>query len=77
MLEVKIITLDTTLFEGQADNITLPGAKGSFQVLKGHAPIVSNLVKGVVELSTHNESKRFEISGGIVEVLDNKIVVLV
>ncbi|MCO6495939.1 MAG: ATP synthase F1 subunit epsilon [Bacteroidetes bacterium] len=77
MLEVKIITPDTTLFEGNADAITLPGAKGSFQVLKGHAPVVSNLTKGEVKLEQNGKTETFSIDSGIVEVLNNKVIVLV
>ncbi|MCO5253810.1 MAG: ATP synthase F1 subunit epsilon [Bacteroidia bacterium] len=77
MLEIKIITPDTTLFEGNADSIILPGAKGSFQVLKGHAPVVSNLVKGNVEVGNGTKNESFAVEGGIVEVLNNKVIVLV
>jgi F-type H+-transporting ATPase subunit epsilon len=73
MLEVKIITPDTTLFEGQAEMVTLPGTNGSFQILNNHAPIVASLAKGEMKV----DKQSFEIKGGIVEVLNNKVMVLV
>lgn len=78
MLYVKIITPDSTLFEGNANAVTLPGANGSFQILNGHAPIVSSLVNGSIEINDEQNAKQsFDISGGIVEVLQNKVIVLV
>jgi F-type H+-transporting ATPase subunit epsilon len=78
MLHVKIITPDSTLFEGNANAVTLPGANGSFQILNGHAPIVSSLVNGSIEINDEQNAKQsFDITGGIVEVLQNKVIVLV
>jgi F-type H+-transporting ATPase subunit epsilon len=77
MIQVKIITPDATLFEGDATEVTLPGANGSFQVLTQHAPIISNLTKGQIKVSKDKHTETFEINGGIVEVLNNQIVILV
>jgi F-type H+-transporting ATPase subunit epsilon len=77
MLTIKIITPDETLFEGQAETVFLPGAKGRFQILDNHAPLVSNLAKGEIKLTSSGEEKTFDISGGVVEVLKNQVVVLV
>lgn len=78
MLEVQIITPDNTLFEGKVNTITLPGSMGSFQILNGHAPLISSLSQGVIEIKDeNNQNQSFTISGGIAEVLNNKVVVLV
>lgn len=71
-MKVEIITPDKRVFEGEADVVTLPGLNGSFQVLKGHAPMVSTLGKGT--LSADKQS--FIIDGGVVEILKNKVLVL-
>lgn len=77
MLQVKIITPDNTLFEGEASSVTLPGTNGSFQILNGHAPLVSSLGTGSVRVESTSNKKDFEIKGGIVEVLNNTVMVLV
>jgi F-type H+-transporting ATPase subunit epsilon len=79
MLKVRIITPDTTLFEGEATSVTVPGAKGSFQILVGHAPIVSNLIKGKVTISPKpaDGHDSFDIISGVVEVNHNEVIVLV
>lgn len=75
-MHLEIITPDKTLFEGEVDAATFPGSKGSFQVLKNHASLISSLDKGKVILRTNKEMQEILISGGIVEVLKNNIIVL-
>lgn len=76
-MQVDILNPDQTLFSGEANVVTLPGIKGSFQILNNHAPLISALSKGKVSIENGSEKKSFDINGGIVEVLKNKIVVLV
>jgi len=65
------------MFEGTAVQITLPGSNGSFQVLNSHAALVSNLVKGTIHVKTSTDNLKFDIQDGIVEILNNQVVVLV
>lgn len=76
---VEIITPDSTIFTG--DNvglIQLPGIDGSFEVLNNHAPLISVLRKGRIKLINKGEKEEqfFEINGGVIEVLNNKVLVL-
>lgn len=73
---VEVITPDNVLFSGEAISIKLPGSGGSFEALTNHAPLLSSLEKGTITVRTDNGDESFEISGGIVEVLNNKVVVL-
>ncbi len=76
-MQLDIITADKTLFSGEIEMVTLPGTDGTFQILKGHAALVSSLIKGqVVVKGTENGNQSFDIAGGIVEILNNKVVVL-
>jgi len=76
-MQLDIITADKTLFSGDIEMVTLPGTDGTFQILKGHAALVSSLSKGqVVVKGTENGNQSFDITGGIVEILNNKVVVL-
>ena len=75
-MQLDILTPDKTVFSGEVDSVTLPGSGGQFQVLKNHAALVSSLDKGSVKIKTIQGEQQFEISGGVVEVLNNKIVVL-
>jgi len=77
MMHLDILTPDKALFSGEVTSVVLPGSKGQFEVLKNHAAIVSSLDKGTVKVKTvDGNTETFEVSGGVVEVLDNKITVL-
>ena len=75
-MQLDIISPDKSLYSGEVTSVTLPGSKGSFQVLNNHAPIISSLDKGTVKVKDKEGEKTFDISGGIVEVLNNNIIVL-
>lgn len=76
-MHLEIITPDKKIFEGEVAIVTFPGSDGSFQVLNNHAPLVSLLKDGVVEYKTDNkETAQVAITGGVVEVLKNKVIVL-
>jgi F-type H+-transporting ATPase subunit epsilon len=75
-MQLDIITADKTIFSGEIDAVTLPGSNGSFQILKGHAAIISNLEKGKIVVKNKEGKQEFEVSGGVVEALNNKVVVL-
>lgn len=76
MIQISILTPDKSIYEGQVQSVTVPGSSGSFQILKDHAPIISTLVDGTVQLQTGNTEQRFEIKGGVVEVSENKVILL-
>ncbi len=75
-MHIDIITPDKKVLQSEADAVTLPGSKGSFQVLKNHADLISTLEEGKVVVKTGAENKTFMISGGVVEVYNNKVIVL-
>lgn len=76
-MHLEIITPDKKLFEGEATAASFPGSNGAFQVLNNHAAIISSLEKGELKVKTDaGNEESFVIDGGVVEVLDNKIVVL-
>ena len=75
-MHLEIITPEKKIFEGEVRIATFPGSDGSFQVLNGHAPLVSLLKQGVVEYKTKDSTNQVTITGGVVEVLKNKIIVL-
>ena len=76
-MKIEIVTPDKKIFDGEIKSVTVPGKKGSFQVLKDHAPIVSTLDSGTVRMVDQNNNEvSYEISGGVIEVKANKIILL-
>ena len=74
---VEIITPDAKLFEGEVKSIKLPGTDGGFEILNNHAPIISTLTTGEISIALdQGKTESFEIRGGVVEMQNNKIIVL-
>jgi F-type H+-transporting ATPase subunit epsilon len=76
-MHLEIITPDKKLFEDEVKSISLPGIDGGFGILDRHAPIISALKKGTIQVIDKQAAKHsFDVNGGVVEVLNNKVVVL-
>jgi F-type H+-transporting ATPase subunit epsilon len=74
---LEIITPDRKIFAGEVKLIQVPGTKGSFEILKNHAPIISSLEHGIVKIiDQQDEEEFFDIQGGVIEVMKNKVVIL-
>jgi F-type H+-transporting ATPase subunit epsilon len=74
-MTLKIISAEQIEFEGEVDQVTLPGALGSFQILNNHAALISSLVPGTMSYVVGEATEEREIKGGIVDVKDNVVSV--
>lgn len=75
-MKVIIVSPERTLYEGEADGVKLPGTKGRFEVLQGHAPLISTLKEGTVEC-VGKEPFSVAVTGGFVEVAQDVVSVCV
>jgi F-type H+-transporting ATPase subunit epsilon len=74
---LEIITPEKKVFEGEVNSVLLPGTNGQFEILNNHAPIISTLKKGQVRvIDNNNKTELFDINGGVIEMQNNKIIVL-
>lgn len=73
---LEILTPEKKIFEGEVTIATFPGADGSFQVMDHHAPLISLLTEGDVVYKGEAGTGNVTITGGVVEVLKNKVVLL-
>ncbi len=73
---LEILTPEKKVFEGEISIATFPGVDGSFQVMDNHAPLMSLLKDGVVDYKSGGTIRKITISGGVVEVLKNKVILL-
>ena len=76
-MHLDILAPDKKIFSGEVTSVQVPGADGQFQVLNNHAAIISTLIKGKVKIKTAEGEKTFDITSGVIEVLKNKIAILV
>ena len=76
--DLTIISAESKVFEGEVENVLVPGMIGDFLVLSNHAPCISSIRPGFLEFSEGTSKKqRYFVSGGIIEVINNTVSVLV
>jgi F-type H+-transporting ATPase subunit epsilon len=76
-MKLEIITPDKKLYDGQVKSAIFPGSEGSFGVLDDHAPFVSTLKAGTIQIvEESSEKKEFVIKGGVAEIKHNTVIVL-
>jgi len=74
---LDIISPDQELYSGEVDLVQVPGSKGSFEILRNHAPIISTLEKGRIKIiDQKGMTTYFDVDGGVIEAKNNKIIVL-
>ena len=76
-MHLDIVSPARHIFSGEAEAVQFPGTKGSFGVLNNHAPLISTLKAGKIKVpDTAHQEQLFEITGGVVEVKDDRVIVL-
>jgi F-type H+-transporting ATPase subunit epsilon len=75
-MKLEIITPNQEIYNGEASLLQLPGIDGLFEILNLHAPLIAALKKGKIKVENQDNIQYFEINGGVVEVLKNKVLVL-
>ena len=77
-MNLEILTPEKKLYSGEVYGVQMPGISGLFEVLEKHAPLVSALKPGRVKVlkDKNNHIINFDIKGGFVEVLNNKVTLL-
>ncbi|MFZ4056863.1 MAG: ATP synthase F1 subunit epsilon [Ferruginibacter sp.] len=77
-MTLEILTPERKIFSGEVYGVQLPGITGSFEVLDKHAPLVSALKAGKLKiLNDKTSTSTYTIQDGFVEVLANKVIVLI
>lgn len=78
-MKLDILSPEEQIFSGEVETVSLPGISGRFQLLNHHAPIISALSSGTIYyvLKDGKTETSFEIKGGVAEMLNNSVVILV
>ena len=77
-LQLEIVTPFGKTFTQEVSSCTVPGTKGLFQVLKNHAPVISNVDVGTIKIQDLEKSEIFiATGGGFCEVRSNSIKIIV
>ena len=77
MIAFDLVSSERLLLSESAEMVTVPGREGDFGVLAGHAPVISSLRPGVIEVKGGSQADaRFFVFGGFAEVNPQKLTVL-
>ena len=75
--KLEIVTPKKVVFSGDVLSFSAPGVLGGFQVLRSHAPLLSNISVGEVKVvDLEGKEFRYATSGDVVEVKENKVILL-
>jgi F-type H+-transporting ATPase subunit epsilon len=77
VLKVSVISPEASLFEGEAESVVAPAFDGEVGILTGHAPMMTLLGKGELQvMSGAGGPRRFAIEGGFLQVVNNQVRVV-
>jgi F-type H+-transporting ATPase subunit epsilon len=75
-LKLEIVTAESPVFTGEVDSIVAPGSVGQFTILPHHAAFMTMLEPGELCLRVGGQETFMVVSGGFLEVMDDKVIVL-
>ncbi len=76
-MKFKIVTPAREMLDVEIDSLTVPTQNGEITILKNHVPLVSNLKAGELRYKAGGQEHFFALSGGVVEVRDGGMQVVV
>lgn len=74
--KIEFVSPERVLLTGEATGVTVPGAEGDFTVLAGHAPLISALRPGIIEIRQDSGRRRIYVRGGFAEVDPTQLTIL-
>jgi F-type H+-transporting ATPase subunit epsilon len=76
-MHLEIVSPEKTIYNGEAQLVTLPGVSGAFTILERHAPVISVLGRGVLLYRVNGTNNELSVNGGFVEVKKNVVSVVI
>ncbi len=75
-LQLEIVTPERRVLSESVDMVTVPGLGGELGILPGHTPLISQLQTGILSYSQGGATFQLLVSGGFIEVSDDKVSLL-
>ena len=75
-LNLEVVSPEKLVMSKSVDMVTISGTEGDFGILPGHAAVISSIRPGLLEIETDKEIEKMFISGGFIEVLNDKVSIL-
>lgn len=74
--KIEIVSPERVLLSGEATEVVVPGMEGDFTVLEGHAPLISALRPGILDIKQGSGRRRIYVRGGFAEVDPTVLTIL-
>ncbi len=74
--KIELVSPERVLLSGEATEAIVPGMEGDFTVLEGHAPVISALRPGVLDVKQPSGQLRIYVRGGFAEVDATQLTIL-
>ncbi len=75
-MHLHIHSIEKTIYDGNADVISLPAESGIISVLPGHTPLVTALKAGTIDIKTSSGSESFKIKSGFAQINGESVIIL-
>ena len=75
-IQLEVVTPERRVLAEAVNSVTVPGRGGEMQILPGHAALISELQAGVLSYTEGGSSAQLHVSGGFVEVNEDRVAVL-
>ncbi|MBY8976055.1 ATP synthase F1 subunit epsilon [Rhodobacteraceae bacterium NNCM2] len=76
MLTFELVSPERKLASVEAEAVTIPGALGDLTAMAHHAPFLTTLRPGYVDVTGGSEPARYFVTGGFAEISNNTVSVL-
>lgn len=73
---IELVSPERVLLSGEATEVIVPGMEGDFTVLEGHAPVISALRPGILDIKQTSGRRRIYVRGGFAEVDPTQLTIL-
>jgi F-type H+-transporting ATPase subunit epsilon len=75
-IQLEVVTPERRVLSETVDAVYVPGTGGELGILPGHTPLISQLQTGVLSYTQGGATTRLHVSGGFVEVNNNRVSIL-
>ena len=77
LLNVRVVAPDRVVYEGESSSVVAPAWDGQIGILPGHAPLITLLGVGQLDVDLPaNGSHRFHVAGGVMKVVSDQVTIL-
>jgi F-type H+-transporting ATPase subunit epsilon len=75
-IRCEIVSQDRPIYEGDVDIVVIPGVDGIMGILPNHAPVLTTLNYGVIQVRTGDTEENFAVAGGVAEIQPTIVTIL-